>query len=89
MKDPKVKPDKKPAQVLLALGMLFHVKDKLKRESWMVAREVYNANPVIMSRIKKVIETDYGYDVQAEHLYEAIVMLLVGMNVDVTKRVMR
>lgn len=89
MIETKLKPEKKPIQVLLALSLLFQVKDKLIREDWMVAREIYSANPKIMTRIKTVIENDYGYEVKVEHVYQAIVMLLVGLKIDIKQRPMR
>ena len=79
-------PKPRPVQSLLALALLFQVKNRLKREDWMVAREVVSANPYIFSRITRAIERDYNYDVKSEHLYEAVVMLLVGYNIDVAIR---
>lgn len=69
----------KPVQTLLAFALLFQVKDRLKRENWMVAREIVSANQYIFQRIKQAIERDYHYDVTKEHLTEAVVMLLVGL----------
>lgn len=85
--DIPVKPlRKKPVQVLLALSMLFQVKEKIKREDWMLSREIVRANTQIFARVKLAIEVDYGYDVEPDHLYEAVVLLLMGMNVGVAKR---
>ena len=76
----------KPIQTLLAFALLFQVKDKLKREDWMVAREVVSANQYIFSRICKAIERDYNYEVTQEHLNQAVVMLLVGFKIDIAQR---
>ena len=86
-KETVVRPLKpKPVQTLIAFALLFQVKDKLKRENWMVAREIVSANQYIFSRIKQAIERDYNYDVTNDHLYEAVVMLLQGLKIEIVQR---
>ena len=86
-KDRNVKPLKtRPAQVLIALAMVFQVKDRIKMERWMVSREIVHANPHIFTRIKLVIERDYNYDVELMHLYEAVSMYLTVMKIDIAPR---
>lgn len=72
--------------MLLALAMVFQVKDKIKMEQWMVSREIVHANPHIFTRIKIAIERDYDYDVELIHLYEAVSLFLTVMKIDIAPR---
>ena len=84
--DKTTPPVPKPLQTLLALSLLFQVKDKLTFQQWMVAREIVDANEFIFKRIAQAILRDYNLEVTRKHLHEAVVMLLVGLKIDIIPR---